>query len=305
MTDTYIFDTSALRAAASADLTTASAKMKLVVSPITIYELLCHLDETKKNGETAFALIKGNLMKCSLFEILHDPFAAFADSVGLNNKVNQTRFEEPHVLPQVLNCLKESSSLEVFYNKQIIFPNGDTGFIADIADRGRKAFEKENERYIAHVLLLYKEINDAGLNYANMKAREFIEICVNGIKAFSKSYTIDYELFEAKIFAASYSYAAYKLARLLEYQKKVIDNKLNFCIDKNDTEDSFICLHLNLVDPIVLVTNDKRTSNALALSFCHLDEVLKTKGEKPNFPAKVIDYENFKKEMTQITTAST
>lgn len=238
-------------------------------------------------------------MKCSLFEILHDPFAAFAASIGINNNVNQTRYEEPHALTQVLNCLKESLSLEEFYKKQIIFPNGDIGLISDIANRGRKVFEEENSRYTAHMLLLYKDINDAGLNYSNMKAKEFLEICMNAVKSFSKSYTAAYELFEAKIFTASYPYAAYKLARLLGYQKRAIENKSNFCIDKNDTEDSFICLHLNIVDPIVLVTNDKGTANALDLSFCSLDEVLRSRGERFTFPVKVIDYETFKKEITR------
>jgi hypothetical protein len=295
MTYTYIFDTSALRSAKGEDLKTASDKMKIALSPITTYELLCHLDDTKKNGEAAYSVIKGNLMKCTLFEILHDPFAAFRASIGINNNINQTRFEEPHVLTQALKCLEESSNLEEFYNKQIVFPNGDIGLILGIAERSRKVFDEENSRYMAHVSLLYKNINDAGLNYSNMKAQKFIEICTNGVKSLAKSYTVNYELFEAKIFAASYPYVAYKLARLLEYQRKAIESKTSFCIDKNDTEDSIICLHLNLADPIALVTNDHGTSNALDLSFGYLDEVLRSRGEKFNFAVKVLDYETFQK----------
>lgn len=296
MTYTYIFDTSALRSAKGDALRTASTKMKLALSPISIYELLCHLDDTKKNGDAEYASIKGNLMKCSLFEILHDPFAAFAVSVGLNNNVNQTRFEEPHTLTQILNCLKESSTLEEFYKKKITFQNGDIGVISDIADRGRKVFEEENNRYIAHMLLLYKNITDAGLNYSNIKAGDFVEMCISAVKFFLPSFSVADDSFEAKIFAASFPYAAYKLARLLEYQRKAIENKTDFCIDKNDTEDSFICLHLNLADRIALVTNDKGTSNALVLSFRYIHEVLENRGEDFAFPAKVIDYEAFKKE---------
>jgi hypothetical protein len=51
-----------------------------------------------------------------------------------------------------------------------------------------------------------------------------------------------------------------------------------------------------MVNPIVLVTNDKGTVNALSLSSCYLDEVFSGKGKVFNLLVMVIDYDTFKKE---------
>jgi predicted nucleic acid-binding protein len=47
----YILDTSAVRGFSKADLEAAAERWRLSISPLSIYEILCHLDEpSSKHG---------------------------------------------------------------------------------------------------------------------------------------------------------------------------------------------------------------------------------------------------------------
>lgn len=179
---TYIFDTSALKSAKSVKIEQISKRERIVLSPISIYELVCHLDETK-NGEDSFARQKGCLRKCKLFEIIHEPFANCATTIGISGAVNPTRFEEPHVLAQLIEQLEESKTLEDFYSKEVAFPNEDIGQIRDVAANARKTFGEENNRYLKHMNTLHQIIEKIG-GYGNIDAKAFVKICGSGAASF-------------------------------------------------------------------------------------------------------------------------
>lgn len=283
---TYIFDTSALKSAKGVKVKEISKREQIALSPISIYELVCHLDETK-NGEDTFARQKGYLRKCKLFEILHEPFANCATTIGISGAVNPTRFEEPHVLTQLIEQLEESKTLEEFYSKEVTFPNEDIGQIRDVAANARKTFGEENNRYIKHMNTLHQIIEKIG-GYGNIDAKAFVKICGSGAASFFDN--VD-KLLAAKVFVSTYAYIGYKLARLLEYQGNNIP--------KNDTEDSFICLHLNLVEPIALVTNDRGTIDALKVAFNAYRKAEGNEGDS-TLLARVIRLEDFYKEVLVI-----
>lgn len=280
---TYIFDTSALKSAKSDKIKEISKRERIALSPISIYELVCHLDETK-NEEDTFARQKGNLIKSKSFEILHEPFANCATTIGISGVVNPTRFEEPPVLTQLIEQLEKSKTLEEFHTKEVTFPNEDIGRIRDVAANARKTFGEENNRYIKHINTLHQIIEKIG-GYGNIDAKAFVKICESGAASFFDN--VD-KLLAAKVFASTYAYMGYKLARLLKYQGNNIP--------KNDTEDSFICLHLNLIEPIALVTNDSGTIDALEVAFKAYREAGGNEGDS-YLLARVIRLKDFFKEV--------
>jgi len=77
----YVFDTSSLISTGRKYLEVASDKADLCISTISIYELLCHIDEDE-SGEDTFSRRKGNLLKCQIPRILNDPFADHTILVG-------------------------------------------------------------------------------------------------------------------------------------------------------------------------------------------------------------------------------
>lgn len=81
-----ILDTSVIRGMGKIGILAAAAKRRVVVSPFTVWEILCHLDDVKV-GETvqqAFKRRKGHIAILQKLEILHDPFAQHAAAVALH-----------------------------------------------------------------------------------------------------------------------------------------------------------------------------------------------------------------------------
>lgn len=278
---TYIFDTSALKGIPRTLIEEAKKKAIIAVSPLSIYEFMCHIDETKEN-ENTFARRKGNLLKCDLFEMLPDLFAFLSMKTGIN--VHKTRFEESCVLEQVLTQLKTSNTLADFYSKHINFTDDEIGDIKDFGLQARKVFNDENAQYITHIESLHKKIL-SNLGYANLDSHAFFKICACGVNSLNNENIVE-------TFSATYIYAGYKLARLLEYKEIARKNKTKLNIDKNDTEDSLFCLYLDLDQPNVLVTEDKGTINAVNKSIEHIEKNNKWTN---NCLARVIKLDEFYK----------
>jgi hypothetical protein len=148
-----LLDTSALRAISAEKLISIKNKASLYISPITFYELLCHIDEGENYNRQ-----KGNVVKCKIINILHDPFAAHAMSVGADKIVNPTRFEDPYIIKQLIDYLETSDSLQNFYSKSITFPDGTISICLDIAKNIRKILEKEEQKYLLNLDVVRTEI---------------------------------------------------------------------------------------------------------------------------------------------------
>lgn len=281
----YIFDTSAVKGVSRRYLEPALKKAKVSLSPLTIYELICHVDETKENEDT-FARRKGNLLKCSLFNILPDPFVFLAGKTGI--EFHKTRLDDPFILKQVLEQLRDSNTLAEFYSRTVDFSSGEKGEIQDVALRARDTFAEENSRYIEHIKSLHKKIVDH-VGYDEIDTQAFFSLCAWVTKSLNQE---NKDIVDT--FSATYIYAGYKLARLLEYQEKVEKNHTELIIDKNDTEDSLIASYLDLDEPYILVTEDKGTISAIYKLLGCLDEI---NGWRNKYYTKVIRLEEFYKEV--------
>jgi hypothetical protein len=149
-------DTSVIRSVSTANLRRASEVADLYVSPITVYELLCHVDEVA-NGGSDFELFRRTLLKCRLATVLPDPYAAHATAIGAERLAAQ-RFGEEQLCAALLNELSLASSLEEFYSRHVTYPTGENAALRDCAARVRATLADEERRYVAHLHDLKKKV---------------------------------------------------------------------------------------------------------------------------------------------------
>src|SRR5690349_10288170 len=101
----YLFDTSAARSVGRARLDAARTKgFELLLSPITFWELACHL------GDEPFVRPRGNVLKGRLFTVLHDPLAELAADIGYPEAANRTRFDDQEAVVAILGELEQANS---------------------------------------------------------------------------------------------------------------------------------------------------------------------------------------------------
>lgn len=279
----FILDTSAIRSISRDKLQSISKNHKVTISPITFYELLCHLDETK--NEMTFKRQKGNVLKCQIPEILMDPFALHAVSVRAEKCVNPSRFEEPYIIKQVLEKLEEADNLSKFYSETVVFKDGSTGFCKDIAMKDRKHLEKEETQYLNLLNIIKSDFIEKypELFSIDMPPEGFeilAKKCINHLKdTYCKEDGIPDNDLLSKVYDSIYIYYSYAIANVL---KNIKNGDL---FQKNDFEDGYITLHLNLSDNDALVTNDKETIGAFEKTIAALKSIKKdTKVRVINVP---------------------
>jgi len=301
----------------SDDLRIAESKARIAVSPISVYELLCHLDEKDKRAKaestnTISELFKANLLKCKNLILLDDPFAEQAEAVGAGELVNPTRFEDKIVLPQLFPKLEESLTLEDFYSSTVQFPNGDIGRVRDAAARARFVLDEQEAQYKAHVTEWCKQILEefgyeqsqqfepiAFVRFATHSAAGLAEYYEDGLRT-NEANVLD---LHAPVFSKIYANIGYGIARAIEYLRRANGCMGQLHIDPNDLEDSAICLHLSLIEHRVLVTGDKGTLDALGAALDNLRLMSETTRD-PLLPfTEVISTEEFKNRVLPKTSA--
>lgn len=263
----YVLDTSALKEIGKAKLVEAQKSHDLAISPLTFYELLCHLDEIEE--KMTFDRQKGLVMKCQLPRILHDPFAFHAIAVGAEHITNESRFEEPSIIEQLLRALDGSSTLDDFYASSIAYPDGQKGRCRDVSARVRKVLDDEEKKYVEHLHQLKDEIlrefPECPTN--GLLPRDLADVLAASIKKMVSDYQvkdgINDEYLATKVTSSMYMHLGYKAARVAQYLKSAHESGAEFNPDPNDCEDSYICMYLELFNRDVLVTGDKGTLNAL------------------------------------------
>ncbi|MCK9463511.1 MAG: hypothetical protein M0R80_28145 [Proteobacteria bacterium] len=305
----YVLDTNSIWSMRFEDLRSASSRAHLAVSPISIFELLCHLDEQNKKGRGAEVsgwsrVNKVNLAKCSLLSLLDDPYAAQADAVGARDLVHSTRFEDRQVLPQLFPALESSSTLDAFYSCEVKYPNGETGLVRNAAARARALLEAEEARYKAHVNK-WCALMIAEFGYERTQQFtpvDFVRFAVHAASGLAEHYkdglptvTSGAELdLKGPVFSATYTHLGYGIARAIEYLRRAGGNIESLNIDPNDMEDSAICLHLSLVEHRVLVTGDGGTYKAVDQALRNLRAASEALHEPVVAYARVISTDEFK-----------
>ena len=286
----FLLDTSAIRAIRFDDLRVVAKNAQLAVSPISILEFLCHIDEHSKketNSEVLSRLHKANLLKCRLLELLDDPYAEQAEEVGAKKLVNPNRFEDRLVLPLLFPALEAATTLEEFYGQHVSYPTGEEGAIRDVANRARLELDKEEKRYIENVTNICQlMLKHFGFEYSQqLKPDDFIKLtfleAYNLANYYEEGVHLERDMLEP-VFSSIYPNIGYGIVRAVEYLRRANGRIEALNIDPNDMEDSLLCLHLSLDKPRVLVTGDKGTLHALRHSLKNLALASK-KHQQPSF----------------------
>ncbi|MBZ0264210.1 hypothetical protein K8I28_06040 [bacterium] len=305
-TKMYILDTSSIRSMKFDDIRTISSCAELAVSPITVFEFLCHIDEFAKkekhlsNGELS-RLHSANFLKCRELKILDDPYAEQAQKVGAQAAVEPSRFEDRLVLPKLYEALESSSTLEEFFSKEVIFPSGETALLRDVAERTRIVLEDMENKYCDYIKSLCTEILEqfSFEGSQRMTSVNFVELIGSSSIKIAEEYALEIEQTELRelkgsVFSALFPNLGYCISRSIEYLRRANGDIERLNIDGNDMEDSAICLHLSLLENRILVTGDGGTLQALKTSIEKLNEASETLQQSVTANADVISTDSFK-----------
>src|SRR5689334_4109389 len=104
-----ILDTSILNGVKQSELKEIAQRRQLAVSAVSLWEILCHLDEEnkKRNRKQNFDRAKFNILKAKGMKILGLP-----SLFQLVSTVNPDVFMEPEVVMQMFDALENSHTLE-------------------------------------------------------------------------------------------------------------------------------------------------------------------------------------------------
>lgn len=257
----FIIDTSAIRCLQASFLEAASKRYRLTVSPLSVFEILCHLDKPSErhgSADAAFAFRKSHVLKCRHLQLRDDPFAEQAASVGASAVVNPTRFEDKVVVPQIYSLLEPAKSLDEFYEKYVTYPTGERGQLREVADRAWNVLKESEDKFIEHVKSEHNRlVNQFGFDAAmRLEGTQYVQYIV-AVARDIEHYYHEHGIVPAGggVFSAIFFHAGYVLARTQLYMRRAGEGApLN--IDRNDMEDAAILLHLDLTKPRVLITND-------------------------------------------------
>ena len=266
----YILDTSVLRSTPTVLLRSAAARFDIAISPMTAYEIICHLDE--ENNKKNFNGQRSLLLKCGLPRLLIDPFAQHAIAVGAGHVLNRTRLEDPAIIQQLIGNLKESDTLSDFYSTEVQYSDGSVATCREVANRARTVLEGEERNYVAHLRQLahlisadYPDVATSGLT--DQQLGEVIAVSLRQmIKGYRDEDGITAELLATNVVSSMYFHLGYKAHRTAHYLQSAGPNANLDAIPfaQNDCEDSYIAIHLELFRKDALVTSDKGTLEAFA-----------------------------------------
>ena len=289
-----IFDTSALRAISLLNLRALSWTRDIVLSPISVCELLCHIDEPYKDLDAiaSFHYWRSQLFKATLLGILHDPYAQHAIHVGATSLGKNTKFEEKEIAIRTLDALSESDSLNTFYSKHIKLSSTEFGRASGCGVRARDILKSAEDEYLERLHRLKSMLeHDAGVaDLSNISETEFWGVLQKSFAEMLKHYEsegvkIDNQPF--RIVNSIYIHYGYTIARIVHYFRK--QGITNFSPERNDTEDSWLVLHLNMFNDDLFVTNDKGQFEAVMKALSVFKETFRQDLMKPKCGAIMVD----------------
>jgi hypothetical protein len=299
----YLLDTQAIRSLPRAALDAAEKSgVRLRLSPISVWELLCHVDESETNGE-GWRKAKGHLLRARRCLLLDDPFAEHAVFVTATKPAaaNPTRFDDRVVIPQMLAHLDSSNSLEDFYSREVTYRSGEKGQVKGCAERVRELLREEEAAHARRCQDRRKLIIEklGGVEaITNISDADYLLVTGGVSTSLADHYRengIDDELLLARIFCSTFLHMAYIFERTRLYLQNA-DHDGTMHVDPNDTEDGMVCLHLNVTVPRVLVTDDKATQKALTSALNRLDGIIRNKGDDLPVLTRVLSCDEFRAE---------
>ncbi|BCK75957.1 hypothetical protein AA0242T_1936 [Acetobacter aceti NRIC 0242] len=254
----FIADASFIKGTKWKILENIAQRQDIGVSPITAIELASHLCESPK--EQSYNRSKVNFLKCKLFKILDDPFWISAKR-GIITAHN-SRQHEASMVGRLFPIVESSGTLGDLLSKYIEFPEG-CKVKCNIMEYSSTVLAEEENVFRKTVSQIWaKAPLDPLLNGGHtLHPDNFGRVVMNSIKDnhLSRKHSLAY------IFGIS-MYFGYIMDRMIVYANKrprgIGEFNYNM-IDRNDCEDAFLCLNLNLNSTDTIVTNDKGTINAI------------------------------------------
>jgi hypothetical protein len=248
----HILDTSAIRGLGKERLRAIGKRIPLAVSPYTVLELLSHLSE----GE--FLRFKAEISKLDDIDILRFPQTELpmqqASSRAMLNWVSLR-----NSIPVILMCAKKSDSYSSFASTSVPFGNAHSRLsLSDFASRVTEdlaTLKKDYMVFIDEIINDLSSYDDSSLNTPD--EQRFVAHVKEAMRpSFEALRKIDPEIDEASYYDRLYPHFSFLMRRALGYAQKRRDAPSKK-IDTNDYVDAYLCLHLDLQKPCVLVTQDR------------------------------------------------
>lgn len=262
----YLLDTSVVIGRGKAVLQQACAQgQDCYVSPYTFWELVRHLDpsvikDRKYQGAGQFSFYKKQLMKFRYFKVLDAPRAEIEKRLLPKSDKVHAGLPDYELIYPCLAALRETKSLDAFYETYIKDSKGECHEIHDCAERAYEALEEEQGKYIKFVDQIICKLHSGQVDVATLQDRHqaVLSLMEGDVIVMKKRGASDKGLRD-KLLNSTYVYWSYIFHRALKYSKS--DGK----VDKNDYVDGCICLHLKLWAPlpVCLVTADCGMREAL------------------------------------------
>ncbi|HEU4382105.1 MAG TPA: hypothetical protein VFR85_01280 [Anaeromyxobacteraceae bacterium] len=243
-TSQLLVDSSAFYRLSLAELEAIAARAAVLVSPVSLAEILSHLDEPRRRDETcggAGAVRRDCLCKCDLLRTVWEPLADRPPFAGL------------------CRCLDEPD---------------EGGMPGKVAERLRDALE-DAWRSHARRSLDFREslVARLGLGHAlSLSGREFVRLAAEGVQALAKEYAelgVEVLALEGVLFSSLYPLAGFRLARAQDDLRRSRSGA-GPDLAPGAMEDELLCRHLHLLEPRALVTADPQVRSALNRALAEL-----------------------------------
>ncbi len=259
---TFLFDTNGVRGVGRTVLkSTRAAGHTLLLSPVSFWELVCHLNDPDPRKATA---ARNNALKADLFDVLDDPLAEIAADLGCREGANPSRFVDRQVVPALVAALKTSASYQDLCQQPA--PGAGAGAtIGDFAANMAALLQREEQQFVGAMKQRCAQfVQDYGRSVAMHLAGEaFCRAAVGLAHGLRDDFQACGRAVPfAEIANRTLLGAGYAVARACEYIKN-IPAGAPLAIDGNDFEDYFICLHLGASGGRTIVTDDRGTRRAI------------------------------------------
>jgi len=245
MVSQVVVDASAFRRLTLAELEAIAARAAVLVSPISLCEILSRLDEPRRRDEgggNAGPVRRARLCKCEVLRTLHDPLAERALFVGLS---------------RVLDALRDGEG-----------PPGAAEGARRALDEARRAHARRSLDFCETL------VAQLGVERAlSLAGAEFVRFAAAGVPALARQYRslgVEVPALEGAVLSSVYPFAGFRLARAQDRLRRA-RGRGEVGPGRDDMEDAHLCRHLDLLEPRALVTADSGARAALDRALAALD----------------------------------
>lgn len=253
MNNPILLDTSTFRSLSVKELEQYnSEEFKIMISPYTFWELLCHLEED-------WSQYRNQIIKCLKVKILDDPRAIIETELQYKVERLNNRLPDNKLIPEIIEHLRQSNSINDFYNNDFIDSKGKMRLIKECSIRVQEILDNKEEEYINYVGDIKKLIMEKKYDLNSDECcHNLITELVEGAVVCAKNNSKQKKDIRSQITDKYYLYFAY----IFERTKQLLNDR-RALPERNDYEDCMICLHLSISQSLLFITMDKGFAKAL------------------------------------------